>query len=93
MADWRQTYPHIRQRVAQYLIGDYDRVYCRFKRFKHDRFNFGSISPGGVHAHTATSDGEGGLYVIYNINQGKLIEGWNHIMSLVRRLTLGIDTR
>ena len=55
-------------RGAQHLIGDYDRVYCRFKRFKHDRFSFGSISPGDVHAPTATSDGEGSLYVIYNIN-------------------------
>ena len=31
------------------------------------------------------------MYVIYNINQGNPTEDWNDIISLVRRLTLGID--
>lgn len=79
------------QRGAQYLIGDYDQIHHRFKPFEHGRFNFGAIDPGGVHAPSATPDGQGGVYVIYNINQGRPTEGWNHIMSLVRRLTLGKD--
>lgn len=79
------------ERGGQYLIGDYDRVHCRFKPFEHGRFNFGSISPDGVHAPSTTLDGEGDVYVIYNINQGNPTEDWNHVISLVRRLTLGID--
>ncbi|MDP7251783.1 MAG: glycoside hydrolase family 32 protein [Planctomycetota bacterium] len=76
------------QRGSQYLIGDYDKVGHRFHPFAHGRFNFGPISPGGVHAPSATPDGQGGIYVIYNINAAKPTRGWNHIMSIVRRLTL-----
>ncbi|MBM3264084.1 MAG: glycoside hydrolase family 32 protein [candidate division Zixibacteria bacterium] len=75
------------QRGSQYLIGDYDRVRHRFYPVRHGRFNFGPISPGGVHAPSATPDGYGGVYVIHNINEGRPTQGWNHIMSLVRRLT------
>ena len=57
----------------------------------HGRFNFGALRQGGVHAPSATPDGEGGIYVIHNINQGKNTVGWNHIMSLARRLTLTAD--
>ena len=79
------------QRGAQYLLGDYDKARHRFKPFAHGRFNFGAIDPGGVHAPSATPDGEGGVYVIYNINHGRPTEGWNHLMSLARRLTLRAD--
>ena len=79
------------QRGSQYLIGDYNKLDHKFRPFGHGRFNFGGIGPGGIHAPSATPDGEGGIYVIYNINQGKPTEGWNHIMSLVRRLTLRAD--
>ena len=76
------------QRGSQYLLGDYDGVHHKFTPTAHGRFNFGSIDPGGVHAPSATPDGSGGLYVIYNINEGRPTKGWNHIMSLARRLTL-----
>ena len=79
------------QRGSQYLLGDYDSLHHKFKPFAHDRFNFGPIEPGGVHAPSATPDGEGGIYVIHNINAGKPTEGWDHIMSLVRHLTLSDD--
>ena len=79
------------QRGSQYLLGDYDSVHHRFTPTAHGRFNFGPIGPGGVHAPSATPDGSGGVYVIHNINEGKPTEGWNHIMSLVRRLTLSDD--
>ena len=80
------------QRGSQYLLGDYDKLPHRFKPFAHGRFNFGPIEPGGVHAPSATPDGKGGVYVIYNINSGKPTQGWNHIMSLVRLLTLREDS-
>ncbi len=78
-------------RGSQYLLGDYDEVHHRFKPFAHGRFNFGPMEPGGAHAPSATPDGTGGVYVIYNINNGKPTQGWDHIMSLVRLLTLRED--
>ena len=79
------------KRGSQYLLGDYDRVRHRFKPFAHGRFNFGSMIHGGVHAPSATPDGNGGVYLIHNINEGKPTQGWDHIMSLVRLLKLGED--
>ena len=76
------------KRGSQYLLGDYDKARNRFSPHTHGRFNFGPIKPGGVHAPSATPDGTGGLYVIHNINHGKPTEGWDHLMSLTRRLTL-----
>ena len=78
-------------RGSQYLLGDYDKTHTRLRPYAHGRFNFGSIDPGGVHAPSATPDGDGGVYVIHNINAGKPTEGWDHIMSLPRLLTLGED--
>ncbi len=79
------------QRGSQYLLGDYDKVNHRFRATSHGRFNFGPLRNGGVHAPSAFPDGEGGILVIHNVNQGKNTEGWNHVMSLVRRLTLNDD--
>ena len=79
------------QRGSQYLIGDYDRLHHRFKPFAHGRFNFGAMDNGSVHAPSATPDGHGGVYLIHNINAGKPAQGWDHLMSLVRRLQLGPD--
>jgi len=70
------------QRGSQYLLGDYDKVHDKFTPFTHGRFNFGPMRPGGVHAPSATPDGEGGVFVIHNINEGKSTQGWDHIMSL-----------
>ena len=73
---------------GQYLLGDYDRQRDKFVVTNHGRFNFGSYDPAGVHAPSATPDGEGGIIVIFNMNPGKPTEGWNQIMTLPRRLTL-----
>jgi beta-fructofuranosidase len=78
-------------RGAQYLLGDYDTVQHRFHPHTHGRFNFGPLLPGGVHAPSAAPDGQGGVHVIYNINQGRPTQGWDHLMSLVRQLTLRPD--
>ena len=51
-------------------------------------FNFGAAGPSGVHAPSATPNGEGGLIVIFNMNPGKPTKGWNQIMTLPRCLTL-----
>ena len=79
------------RRGSQYLLGDYDKVHHRFKPFAHGRFNFRGIGYGGVNAPSAMPDGKGGIYIIHNINEARHTEGWNHIMSLVRVLTLRAD--
>ena len=73
---------------GQYLLGDYDTERDKFVVTGHGLFNFGASTPSGVHAPSATPDGEGGLVVIFNMNPGYPTEGWNQIMSLPRRLTL-----
>jgi beta-fructofuranosidase len=78
---------------GQYFIGDYDTKRDKFLVTDHGKFNFGASRPGGVHAPSATPDGEGGVIIIFNMNDAKPTEGWNQIMSLPRRLTLiGGDT-
>ena len=69
---------------GQYLLGDYDRQRDKFVVTDHGRFNFGSHDPAGVNAPSATLDGKGGIIVIFNMNPGKPIEGWNQIMTLPR---------
>ena len=73
---------------GQYLLGDYDKARDKFVVTAAGLFNFGAAGPSGVHAPSATPDGEGGLIVIFNMNPGKPTQGWNQIMTLPRRLTL-----
>jgi beta-fructofuranosidase len=73
---------------GQALLGDYDTARNKFVVTAHHRFNGGAFSPGGVHAPSATPDGEGGVIVLFNMNPAKPTPGWNQIMTLPRRLTL-----
>ncbi|NOY82920.1 MAG: glycoside hydrolase family 32 protein [Kiritimatiellaeota bacterium] len=74
---------------GKYLLGAYDAARGKFKVTDGGDFNFGPAAPCGVHAPSATPDGEGGVIVIFNMNPGKPTSGWDQIMSLPRRLTLG----
>jgi len=73
---------------GQYLLGDYDKPRDKLVATAHGLFNFGPSAPAGVHAPSATPDGQGGVIVIFNMNPAKPTEGWNQIMTLPRRLTL-----
>ena len=73
---------------GKYLLGDYDQQRDKFAVTAAGDFNFGPAWPAGVHAPSATPDGEGGVIVIFNMNSAKPTPGWNQIMSLPRRLTL-----
>ena len=73
---------------GQYLLGDYDMERDKFVVTSAGLFNFGASTPSGVHAPSATPDGEGGVIIIHNMNPGHPSEGWNQIMSLPRRVTL-----
>ncbi len=72
---------------GQYLLGDYDEQRDKFAATAHGRFNFGPVSPGGVHAPSATPDGKGGVIAIFNVNPAITAKGANGIMTLPRRLT------
>ena len=74
---------------GQYLLGDYDTERDKFVVTSHGLFNFGASTPSGVHAPSATPDGDGGVIIIHNMNPGYPTKGWNQIMSLPRRVTLG----
>ena len=73
---------------GQYLLGDYDTKNDKFMVTNHGKFNFGAWGPSGVHAPSATPDGEGGVIIIFNMNTGKPTGEWDQIMTLPRRLTL-----
>lgn len=73
---------------AQYMLGDYNQKEDKFYTSTHGKFNFKAYGPSGVHAPSATPDGKGGVIVIYNMNSGKPVNGWNELMTLPRRLTL-----
>ena len=76
---------------GQYLLGDYDRQRDKFVVTHGAKFNFGAAAPSGLHAPSATPDGEGGVIVLFNMNPGKPTQGWNQIMTLPRRLTVDGD--
>ena len=73
---------------GQYLLGDYDKERDKFVVTAHDKCNFGPSAPCGVHAPSATPDGNGNIIVIFNMNPGKPTENWNQIMTLPRKMTL-----
>ena len=76
---------------GQYLLGDYDTDRDKFVVTHGAKFNFGAATPSGVHAPSATPDGEGGLIAIFNMNPGKPTHDWNQLMTLPRRLTVDGD--
>ncbi len=78
---------------GQYLLGDYDTERDKFVVTNGGKFNFGAARPSGVHAPSATPDGEGGVVVIFNMNSGKPkpAQRWNQIMTLPRRLRVSGD--
>jgi len=77
---------------GQYRLGEYDRQRHKFKPYAQGRFNHGAVSPGGVHAPSASADGKGGVINILNINDGESSKEWDQVMSLAQRLTLGPDS-
>lgn len=73
---------------GRYLLGDYDTSRDRFRATHGGRFNFGAMCPGGVHAPSATPDGQGNVIAIFNMNPGMATSGWDQLMTLPRRLSL-----
>ena len=73
----------------KYLIGDYDTTRDKFVATSGGRLAFGAgCNPGGMNAPSATPDGKGGVFVIFNLASARPGSGWDQIMSLPRRLSL-----
>ena len=72
---------------GQYLLGDYHAERDKFAVTHGAKFNFGPWGPPGVHAPSATPDGDD-IIVLFNMNQGGPTEGWNQLMTLPLRLSL-----
>ncbi len=76
---------------GKYLLGDYDKKRNKFIADFGGTFNHRAVTPGGVHAPSATPDGKGGVIVLFNMNPAiptDKVGGWNQLMTLPRRLTL-----
>lgn len=77
--------------AGQALIGTYDKERDKFIPEKHIKANHGILHEGGVHAPSATPDGNGGVIVIYNVNAGKKDSVMKSVMTLPRRISLQND--
>lgn len=77
--------------AGQFLIGDYDKEKDKFYPQYHQRANHGVLHEGGVHAPSATTDGNGGVVVIHNVNAGKKNGVMKSVMTIPRRISLKDD--
>ncbi|AWT60629.1 MAG: Beta-fructosidase [Candidatus Moanabacter tarae] len=77
------------QQGSQSLLGNWDEEEGVFRPFAHDRFCFGAVNNGATTAPTAIPDGNGGILVIHVLNHGLNTDGWNGMMSLPTRLSMG----
>jgi beta-fructofuranosidase len=73
---------------GKYIIGDYDTKRDKLVVTDGGDFNHGAVMPGGVHAPSAYPDGDGGIFVIFNMNSGKKPDFIDNIMSIPRHMTL-----
>jgi beta-fructofuranosidase len=85
------TYSHLHS--AMWVVGDYDRRRQRFVARRGGYLNSGRTGSGSIHAPSAYPDGSGGVNCIYNVTEGRPQDGWQQIMSLPRRYTLGAHDR
>jgi beta-fructofuranosidase len=77
--------------AGQALIGTYDKERDKFIAQSHIKANHGVLHEGGMHAPSATPDGDGNIIVIHNVNAGKKTGVMRSTMTLPRRLTLDGD--
>ncbi len=76
---------------GQAFIGKYDKNRDKFIVEEHLKANHGILHEGGVHAPSATPDGNGGVIVIHNVNAGKKDGVMKSTMTLPRRLSYKND--
>ena len=77
--------------AGQFCIGEYDKENNKFIPEYHQRANHGILHEGGVHAPSATPDGNGGVVVIHNVNAGRKTGVMKSVMTIPRLITLEDD--
>ena len=76
---------------AYAIWGDYDRVTHRFTPERIHPFNFGPVGCSSYQAPCAMSDGNGGVYLIFNTTDGDKTLPRQGVMSVMYHVTLGDD--
>ena len=79
------------KRGGQYYVGDYDRTTHRFTPDYHGRANYSTYILGNLHAPSATIDDNGRFLAFFNVNEGKVGNGWRDIMTMPRWYSLNAD--
>lgn len=72
---------------GQMFIGRYTND--MFEIETHHKFNFGAVTPGGVHAPSVCEHIDGTTRVIFNINTAISSTKWDHLMSIPRKISIG----
>jgi beta-fructofuranosidase len=75
------------KRGPKYVIGDYDTKRDKFFATDGGDFNFGAAGPNGLHAPSATTDGKGGIILMFCTNNVNKQFGGQYMM-MPRHLTL-----
>ena len=69
------------------LIGKYDKITHKFNPKKNIKFSFDSVCVSSLVAPCAISDGNGGVYVIYNMGDSVVGRARRGVFSLMRHIT------
>lgn len=69
------------------LIGKYDKITHKFNPKKNIKFSFDSVGVSSLVAPCAISDGNGGVYVIYNMGDSVVGRARRGVFSLMRHIT------
>lgn len=73
---------------GQFMIGSYNNKKHKFYPEFHQFANHGILHEGGVHAPSASPDGQGNVVVIHNVNAGRKSTVMKSTMTLPRLLSL-----
>ena len=76
---------------AYAIWGDYDQITHRFTPDRLHQFNFGPVGCSSYQAPCAMSDGNGGVYLIFNTTDGNKSLPRQGVMSVMYHVTLGDD--
>ncbi len=73
------------------LVGKYDKATHKFLPTKSVKFSSESVAVSSLVAPCAISDGDGGVYVIYNMGESLSNRNRRGVLSLMRHITCGDD--
>lgn len=76
---------------AYAFLGDYDKVTHRFTPDRLHQFNFGPVGCSSYQAPCAAPDGNGGVYLVFNVTDRDRTLERDGVMSMMYHVTLGED--